>query len=157
MERKRNSNNCRPPKVLSPLSMRLLPTTKWECSIMITFTFLFREEEEEFTFSTLIRRQNVFQHQDSKECDQGKRQRLILWVPLIPPLSGLFSNLRAPFSFSIISRTASVYFPWHTFFLTSGSWLVFVVIIWLDLCEEFQGSSERCLVKRSVTSTELQN
>lgn len=45
---------------------------------MITFTFLFREEEEEFTFSTLIRKQNVLQHEDSKECDQGKWQRLIL-------------------------------------------------------------------------------
>ena len=39
-----------------------------------------------------------------------------------------------------------------TFFLTSGGWLVFVMIIWLDLCGESGGSWERCIMKRYVAN-----
>lgn len=112
-----------------------------------------RKEEKHWLFPLQLESRMYSKYRDIKECDHRKWQRLILWVPRIPPLSGLFSNPHALFFFSIVSWfTASMYFPWHTFFLTSGGWLVFVMIIWLDRCGEF--GEEQCIMKRYLASPE---
>lgn len=57
------------------------------------FRFCVRKRKKNLLLPLKLEGRTYFKHPNSKECHHRMWQRLIRWVPVIPPLSGLFSNL----------------------------------------------------------------